>query len=84
MAPAPEDSSGNQSQPAEPHSTSQAGTDFKEAAPASNPGLLRELLHFIIEYKAWWLAPLIGALLLLTGIALLSGTGAAPFIYTLF
>ena len=36
------------------------------------------------ERKKYWLAPIIIALLLLGLLVFLSGTAAAPFIYTLF
>jgi uncharacterized membrane protein len=38
----------------------------------------------MMQNKVWWIAPIMVVLLLLGGLLLLSGTGAAPFIYTLF
>lgn len=52
-----------------------------EQAP---PGLAAEFIHFIVHNKKWWLIPIVIALLLLGLLAVLSGTGVAPFIYTLF
>ena len=46
--------------------------------------LLRELWLFIWRNKAWWLAPIILILLVVAVLVILGGTGAAPFIYTLF
>jgi hypothetical protein len=34
--------------------------------------------------KKWWLAPLLLVLLLFAGLIALSGSAAAPFIYSLF
>ena len=39
---------------------------------------------FLIAEKKWWLAPLLSVLLLFAGLIALSGTAAAPFIYSLF
>jgi len=57
---------------------------FQKLAEAKSPGVAAELLDFILHNKKWWLTPIIVVLLLLGLIALLSGTGVAPFIYTLF
>ncbi|HWX18924.1 MAG TPA: DUF5989 family protein [Candidatus Binatia bacterium] len=45
---------------------------------------MREIWGFMKENKKWWLLPLVVALLVLGLLVLLSGTGLAPFIYTLF
>jgi len=42
------------------------------------------LWGFLKHNKKWWLLPLLLALLLLGLLVVLSGTGLAPFIYTLF
>jgi hypothetical protein len=51
---------------------------------AERPSLTRELWLFLKENKKWWLLPLIATILLLGALVFLSGTPAAPFIYTLF
>jgi hypothetical protein len=58
---------------------------FQELAQdETNANFLAEYWSFLVHNKKWWMLPillLLGALgLLLT----LSGTAAAPFIYTLF
>lgn len=45
---------------------------------------LVELWQFLRDNKKWWLGPIVIVLLLLGGLIALSGTVAAPFIYTLF
>ena len=45
---------------------------------------LAELFDFIIENKAWVIAPIIVVLLLAGLLIVLGSTKAAPFIYTLF
>ena len=47
-------------------------------------GVVQELVLFLKEYKAWWLAPIFFVLLLLILLVVLGGTSAGPFIYTLF
>ena len=54
---------------------------------ARRPGIISELLFFIREHKAYWMTPIIIAVLLLAGLIVLGALGggaAAPFIYTLF
>jgi hypothetical protein len=60
-------------------------TEFeKAAAEQGKGGILRELWGFMKQNKKWWLLPLIVALLVFGLLVVLSGTGLAPFIYTLF
>lgn len=56
---------------------------FEKQAQQSPPGILREFLEFLEENKKWWMLPIVIILLLMGILILLSGTGAAPFIYTL-
>ncbi len=56
----------------------------KAAAEQRPPGFLSELWSFLRENKKWWLLPIVVMLLLFGVLVLLSGTGLAPFIYTLF
>ena len=60
------------------------GEDFKAEAEATRPGLLAELWEFMATNKKWWLTPIVVVLLLVGALILMSGTAAAPFIYTLF
>ena len=57
---------------------------FEHAAKKSRQSLAREFLGFVKYYKKWWLLPVLLLLLLLGGLVILGGSGAAPFIYTLF
>ncbi len=54
------------------------------ASDQGEPGLMAEFWYFLSHHKKWWMLPILLALLLLGVIAFLSGTAAAPFIYTLF
>ena len=47
-------------------------------------GLVREFCAFMSDNAKWWLMPFLLVFALLGGLVLLSTTGAAPFIYTLF
>ena len=54
---------------------------------ARRNSILTEFYSFIRENKAYWLTPIIIAVLLLAGLIVLGAVGggaAAPFIYTLF
>ena len=58
--------------------------DLRELSEARSTGLLGELLSFMAHNKKWWLTPIVLMLLILGALILVGGTGAAPFIYTLF
>ena len=49
-----------------------------------NPGFLREIGLFLLQNKKWWLIPLVVVMALFGVMLILAGTGAAPFIYSLF
>ena len=57
---------------------------FEDQAGQSQPGLAAEFASFLLHNKKWWLAPILIVLLLLGVLVILAGSGAAPFIYTLF
>ena len=59
--------------------------DFEKAAAAQGRGsLLGDLCGFLKQNKKWWLIPILLILFLFSLFIILSGTGLAPFIYTLF
>ena len=45
---------------------------------------MSEFWVFLAQNKKWWLLPIVLVMLLLGILIMLSGTAAAPFIYTLF
>ena len=51
---------------------------------AQQQSLVREFIDFLSANKKWWLLPIILVLLAVAALIFLSGTVAAPFIYTLF
>lgn len=57
---------------------------FEEQAARPQHGFFREFWLFLKENKKWWLLPILVAFLLMGALLLAGGTGAAPFIYTLF
>lgn len=60
-------------------------SNFEQAATqGSSRGLLREVLGWLAASGKWWLLPVMIVLLLCGALMLLSGTAAAPFLYTLF
>jgi hypothetical protein len=66
--------------------SNQVPNDFEKAAGAKgrDSSILTEIWGFLRENKKWWLLPIIVLLLLFGLLIMLSGTGLAPFIYTLF
>ena len=61
------------------------GSEFEQAAREhSRPNLFTEFWEFLWCNKKWWMLPILVTLLLLGALAFLSGSAAAPFIYTLF
>ena len=58
--------------------------DFERAGDERPPTLVQEFMQFIVENKKWWMIPILLSFALIGVLAVLSSTGAAPFIYTLF
>ena len=59
--------------------------DFKTAASENRQtGMVSEFLYFLKTSKKWWLLPIVVILVVFGILVFLSGTAAAPFIYTLF
>jgi drug/metabolite transporter superfamily protein YnfA len=56
----------------------------KAAAEEVHGGIFSDLWGFLKQNKKWWLLPILVMLLLFGLLIFLSGTGLAPFIYTLF
>ena len=65
-------------------SPEQPNDDFQRLAEKPSAGVLREFWDFLRENRAWWLAPIVVVLLLISVLVILGATGAAPLIYTLF
>jgi hypothetical protein len=59
-------------------------TAFETAAEEKHPSLAGEFVVFLKENKKWWLLPILVVLLLVALLSIFAGTGAAPFIYTMF
>jgi hypothetical protein len=58
--------------------------DFQKHAEELPDGIFSEFWQFLSHNKKWWLMPILIVILLLGVLVLLSGSAAAPFIYTLF
>ncbi|MBI2478859.1 MAG: hypothetical protein HYV60_09555 [Planctomycetia bacterium] len=67
-----------------PHPRHDETNDFSRIANEQDIGLLAEFWDFLIHNKKWWLTPIVLILLLMGVLVMLSGTAAAPFIYTLW
>lgn len=55
-----------------------AGLKYKKQSPVVSIWMM------LMEYKKWWMIPIVVMLFLLGVLIFLSGSAAAPFIYTLF
>lgn len=65
--------------------TNESGKEeFADLGAEERVGLFREFLDFLAHNKKWWLLPIVAVLLLLGLLLIIGGSGAAPFIYTLF
>jgi hypothetical protein len=56
----------------------------KAASEGRDVGFVGELWGFLKSTKKWWLLPIVAVIVLFGLLIFLSGTGVAPFIYTLF
>ncbi|MFC1706307.1 DUF5989 family protein [Planctomycetota bacterium] len=70
--------------PQEPAKPEAANTAFEQEADAGQPSLVSEFIEFLFENKKWWLIPIVVVLFLVGALLVVGGSGAAPFIYTLF
>jgi hypothetical protein len=60
-------------------------SDFETVSRNQVAGsILGDFWAFLRYNKKWWLLPILVVLVLLGALVVLSGTAAAPFIYTLF
>ena len=57
---------------------------LEDYANEQQTGIVREFIDFLLHNKKWWLSPIILVLFLLGLLVVLSGSGAAPWIYSLF
>jgi hypothetical protein len=64
--------------------STQRSSKFEERAAKAGDRFFKEFWIFLKENKKWWLLPILLAFLLMGALLLAGGTGAAPFIYTLF
>jgi hypothetical protein len=67
-----------------PSKPNRPADEFQKQAEQAQPGLISEFIDFVLHNKKWWLIPIIVMLLVLGLLAVLGGSGMAPFIYTLF
>jgi hypothetical protein len=59
-------------------------TELEQLRTAAQPSLMRELLEFVVTNRKWWMIPFLAVLGLVSLLVLAAGSGAAPFIYTIF
>jgi hypothetical protein len=64
--------------------TEQKENEFSRQAEQRQRGPIAEFLSFALHNKKWWLTPIVVVLVIVGVLAVLGGSGVAPFIYTLF
>ena len=57
---------------------------FTDVKPVREKGVLGEFWALLMDNKKYWMLPIILLLLVFGVLVILSGSSAAPFIYTLF
>lgn len=57
---------------------------FADVPPAKDRGALAELCALLRHNKKYWMLPIVVLLFLFGALIVISGSSAAPFIYTLF
>ena len=62
----------------------QRARELEQQASQSQRGVVVEFVDLLVHNKKWWLTPIILLLLLVGLLIVIGGTGAAPFLYTLF
>ena len=58
--------------------------DFARSAEGRQPGFFMEMFWYLRTNRKWWLTPVIVFVVVLGLLVVIGGSGAAPFIYTLF
>lgn len=66
------------------HKPTDTDNEFVHQGAMKRSSLAGEIFFFLKSHRKWWMLPLLILFLLFGGLLILSGTGAAPFIYTLF
>lgn len=64
--------------------TDQQKTEFEKMGEEKRLTLLQEFAVFIMENKKWWLIPILAVMFFVGLVVVLSSTGLAPFVYTIF
>lgn len=65
-------------------SQSSQAEEFAKHGSLKRNSFISEYLYLVKNNKKWWMLPLLVLLLGFGALMILSSTGAAPFIYTLF
>lgn len=62
----------------------QGKNEFEQEADKSRSTFFGEVYYLLATNKKWWLLPILVCVTLLVVLVLFGGTGAAPFVYTIF
>jgi hypothetical protein len=62
----------------------QSDKSFEQLGKEAKVGLIADFMSFMGENKKWWLLPFLIVFGLLAVLIVFAGTGAFPFLYTMF
>ena len=68
----------------QPQAKDSARSIRERAEKTRSSGPLAEFAYFLRRSRKWWMAPIIGMLLLVGVLLVMAGTAAGPLIYALF
>jgi len=67
-----------------PRNGTDSGNQFAQQGQEQRTGLLADFIYLLKNNRKWWMLPLILVLIVFGIFMVLSSSGVAPFIYTVF
>jgi len=67
-----------------PGNNRDSGNQFAQQGQAERTGMLADFIYLLKNNQKWWMLPLILVFIAFGVFMVLSSTGVAPFIYTVF
>lgn len=67
-----------------PRNDAESRNQFAQQGQAQRTGMLADFIYLLRNNRKWWMLPLILVFIVFGVFMVLSSTGVAPFIYTVF